>query len=157
METTTRTLLVESPAFNHNGYIPPQYTCDGENISPPIEISDIPADTKTLALIMEDPDAPGKVFDHWLLWNLSPDEPIAERTQEGISGINSFGQTGYGGPCPPSGTHRYFLKIYALDKELPLVTGENKDSLLEAMENHILATGQLIGRYSKKDADENAQ
>jgi Raf kinase inhibitor-like YbhB/YbcL family protein len=100
---------------------------------------------------MEDPDAPNGTFDHWLLWNLSPDHPIAERTQEGISGINDFGQTGYGGPCPPSGTHRYFIKVYALDRELTLVTGENKESLLEAMNDHILATGEIVGRYARKE------
>ena len=150
METTTRTLPVQSPAFNHNGYIPVQYTCDGDNINPPLEVSEIPDETKSLALIVEDPDAPDGVFDHWLIWNLPPDKAIAEKTIEGTTGINGFGQTGYGGPCPPDDVHRYFFKFYALDTELGLAPGENKTSLLEAMRGHILASGVLIGRYDRE-------
>ncbi|MEI9807022.1 MAG: YbhB/YbcL family Raf kinase inhibitor-like protein [Bacteroidota bacterium] len=149
METTTQKLTVQSPSFGHNGHIPVQYTCEGDNINPSIEISDIPGNTKTLALIMEDPDAPSGIFVHWLMWNFLPSEPITERSNLGVSGINDFGKTGYGGPCPPSGTHRYFFKIYALDKELSVTAGESKNALLECMEGHILATGELMGRYRK--------
>ncbi len=151
METKTKTLYVESVAFTQNGHIPAKYTCEGENINPPITIKDIPEDTKTLALIVEDPDAPNGVFDHWLLWNLLPSDTIEEKTDLGTSGINSFGKTGYGGPCPPSGTHRYYFKVYALDKELGIAAGEDKNSLQDSMRGHILATGELVGRYKKKN------
>jgi len=144
------TLRVQSIAFSHNGHIPPQYTCEGENFNPAVEISNVPPDTKTLALIMEDPDAPRGIFVHWLLWNLTPHNPIVEKTNQGISGKNSFGKIGYGGPCPPSGTHRYYFRVYALDVALDLETGANKDSLIEAMKDHILASGELMGLYSKK-------
>ncbi len=150
MDKDNNTLVVESPEISQNGHIPLQYTCDGENINPPIAVSNIPEATKTLALVMEDPDAPGGTFTHWLLWNISPEDKITEKTSLGVSGINSFGKTGYGGPCPPSGTHRYYFKVYALDKELTIVAGEDKNSLLEAMEGHILATGELMSRYSRK-------
>jgi Raf kinase inhibitor-like YbhB/YbcL family protein len=150
MDKDNNKLIVESPDFNQNGHIPLQYTCDGENINPPVNISNIPEGTKTLALILEDPDAPNGTFTHWLLWNIYPGDPITEKTSLGTSGINSFGKTGYGGPCPPSGTHRYYFKVYALDRELSIVAGEDKNSLLEAMEGHILATGELVGRYSRK-------
>jgi len=143
-------IVVESPEFSQNGHIPPQYSCDGENINPPVNISNVPEGTKTLALIMEDPDAPNGTFTHWLLWNIYPNDKITEKTSLGVTGINSFGKTGYGGPCPPSGTHRYYFKVYALDMELTIVAGEDKNSLLEAMEGHILATGELVGRYSRK-------
>ena len=150
METIIKNLVVQSVAFANNGHIPPKYTCEGDNVNPPIEISDIPEDTKSLAIIMEDPDAAGD-FTHWLLWNISPAEEIAENTDQGTSGINDFGKTGYGGPCPPSGAHHYYFKIYALDKELTITAGENKNALLEAMNGHILATGELLGRFKKKD------
>jgi len=149
MDKDNNKLLIESPEFSQNGHIPLQYTCDGENINPPVNITNVPEGTKTLALIMEDPDAPGGTFTHWLLWNIQPDDKISEKTSLGVSGINSFGKTGYGGPCPPSGTHRYYFKAYALDRELTIVAGEDKNSLLEAMEGHILATGELMGRYSR--------
>ncbi len=151
METIIKNLAVQSVAFANNGHIPSKYTCEGEDINPPIEINDIPGETKSLAIIVEDPDAPGGVFTHWLLWNISPVEDIAENTNQGVSGINDFGKTGYGGPCPPSGSHHYYFKIYALDKELNITAGENKNALLEAMNGHILATGELMGRYKKKN------
>lgn len=151
-KTTTGTLKVYSTVFSHKGHIPPEYTCDGKDINPPLEISDFPDGTKTLALIMEDPDAPRGVFDHWLVWNISPNEAIAEQTNPGISGINDFGKTGYGGPCPPSGVHRYFFKIYALDTKLDLPAGADKKALLEAMTGHILAEGEIMGLYQKRRA-----
>ena len=144
-------LVVRSVAFSHNGNIPLQYTCEGENFNPPIEISDIPDATETLALIMEDPDAPRGIFVHWLLWDLAPHNSIVEKTHEGISGKNDFGKIGYGGPCPPSGTHRYYFRVFALDNSPDLQTGADKDTLLGAMKGHIIAKGELMGLYSKKN------
>ena len=142
-------LQVISIVFSHNGHIPPQYTCEGENFNPPLTIRNIPEGTKTLALIMEDPDAPKGVFDHWIVWNIPPNEAIVERSNPGINGTNSFGKTGYGGPCPPSGSHRYFFRVYALDCELDLEVGSGKKELLDAMEGHVLASGELMGLYQK--------
>src|SRR5687768_15689957 len=116
-------LQVISTVFSHKGHIPPQYTCEGENINPALIVRNFPENTKTLALIVEDPDAPNGTFDHWVVWNIPPNEAIAERSNAGINGTNSFGKTGYGGPCPPSGVHRYFFKVFALDAELKLKAG----------------------------------
>ena len=148
--STTQTLQVFSTVFSHKGHIPSEYTCDGKDINPPIEVNNIPEGTRSLALIMEDPDAPRAVFDHWLLWNISPNEAIAEQSSPGISGLNDFGKTGYGGPCPPSGVHRYFFKVYALDTKLDLIAGADKTALLEAMEGHIIAEGEIMGLYQRK-------
>ena len=148
--TETRNLKVFSTVFSHNGHLPPEYTCDGKDINPPIEVSDIPDGTKTLALIMEDPDAPRGTFDHWIVWNIPPNEAIAEETNPGISGLNDFGKTGYGGPCPPSGVHRYFFRVFALDVKLDLPAGTDKQTLLDAMHGHILATGEIMGLYQRK-------
>jgi Raf kinase inhibitor-like YbhB/YbcL family protein len=150
MATLVKDLEVRSTVFSHKGHIPPKYTCEGDDINPPLEISEIPEDAKTLALIVEDPDAPNGVFDHWIAWNISPNEGIAERMNPGISGTNSFGKTGYGGPCPPSGVHRYFFKVFALDTELDIPAGSDKKTLLGAMENHIIAQGEIMGLYQKK-------
>jgi Raf kinase inhibitor-like YbhB/YbcL family protein len=150
MEIEQNGLNVHSTEFAQNGHIPPKYTCEGDNINPPLNISGVPEKAKALAIIMEDPDAPRGVFDHWLVWNISPNISIAENTNPGISGTNSFGTTGYGGPCPPSGRHRYYFKVYALDAELTLIHGSNKTELLKAMEGHVLAQGDLMGYYQKK-------
>ncbi len=147
--TTDITLVVTSVAFSHGGHIPKKYSCEGEDINPPLKISGLPEETKTLAIIVEDPDAKHGTFDHWLVWNISPNEPIAENSVPGISGRNSFGKTGYGGPCPPSGSHRYFFKVYALDSRLDLLSGSDKKALQEAMQGHIIAHGELMARYSK--------
>jgi len=145
------TLIVSSPAFKHEGEIPQKYTCEGEEINPPLELSEIPHGTQSLALIMEDPDAPNGTFYHWIVWNIPPDEhKIPEHSNPGISGMNSGGKTGYHGPCPPDGSHRYYFHVYALDKELNIAAGESKASLTEEMEKHILAKGSLMGRYEKK-------
>ncbi len=149
-KTDTRILKVYSTVFSHNGHIPPEYTCDGNDINPPIEVNDIPDGTRTLALIMEDPDAPRGVFDHWIVWNISPNEAIAEQTNPGITGLNDFGKTGYGGPCPPSGVHRYFFRVYALDTKLDIVAGADKQALLAAMQGHVLAEGEIMGLYQRK-------
>jgi Raf kinase inhibitor-like YbhB/YbcL family protein len=143
-------LQVRSVAFSQGGHIPPKYTCEGENINPPLEISGIPDRTKSLALLVEDPDASSGLFEHWLVWNIPPNEAISENTVPGISGRNSFGNTGYGGPCPPSGSHRYFFKVYALDTDLNIPAGSDKQTLQRAMEDHVLASGELMAHYQKR-------
>jgi Raf kinase inhibitor-like YbhB/YbcL family protein len=142
-------LVIGSPSFAPKESIPGKFTCEGENINPGITIENIPPGTKSLALIVDDPDAPGGVFDHWLLWNIRPMEMIIENSVPGVEGRNSFGKTKYMGPCPPSGTHRYFFKVFALDKLLDIKAGSDKAALEKAMERHILAKGELVGTYKK--------
>jgi Raf kinase inhibitor-like YbhB/YbcL family protein len=149
-EISTRLLKIDSPVFENEELIPSHYTCEGEDINPPLTIGDIPEGTKSLALIMEDPDAPNGTFDHWLVWNIPVTNRIEENSNPGISGKNDFGKTGYGGPCPPSGTHRYFFRVYALDVELDLKAGADKKLLLEAIDEHVLAMGELMAKYEKK-------
>lgn len=144
-------MKLSSPAFENEGVIPAEYTCDGKNISPPLIISDVPENAKSLALIMDDPDAPFGTFVHWLIWNIPPN---TTNIPEGgnISypqGKNDFRKQGYGGPCPPFGTHRYFFKLYALDTLLDLEEGAKKKDLLKAMSGHIIEETQLIGVYSR--------
>jgi Raf kinase inhibitor-like YbhB/YbcL family protein len=146
----TMALTVRSLAFSQGGHIPPQYTCNGENTNPPLEVSGYPEGAKTWAIITEDPDAPSGVFTHWLAWNLPLNEPVSEGYVPGISGRNSFGNIGYGGPCPPSGTHRYFFRAYALDAELSLPEGASKEALQAAMQGHVLAKGELVGLCTKQ-------
>src|SRR5688500_8582322 len=149
MDTKTEAgLTIISNTFSR-GHIPKKYTCEGEDINPPLKVSGFPEETKTLAIIVEDPDAPNGTFDHWLVWNIPPNEPIAENSIPGISGRNSFGKTGYGGPCPPSGSHRYYFKIFALDTSLDLLAGSDKKTLHEAMLNQVLASGELMAHYKK--------
>ncbi|MFL5747873.1 MAG: YbhB/YbcL family Raf kinase inhibitor-like protein [Niastella sp.] len=148
--TAIRQLELSSTAFEDDGNIPAKYTCDGEGINPPLTINNIPDDAETLALIVEDPDAPGGVFDHWLMWNIQPEDLIEENTLPGISGTNSAGKTGYHPPCPPKGSHRYYFHVYALDIELDLPPHTFKESLRKAMESHILAEGVIMGRYERK-------
>ncbi len=142
-------LKLISTVFSHNGHIPPLYTCEGKNINPPLIVENIPDGTKTLALIVEDPDAPRGVYDHWIVWNISPNEAIGEGSNPGINGTNSFGKIGYGGPCPPSGVHRYFFKVFALNTELNLLAGSTKKEFLNAMNGHVLANAELMGMYQK--------
>jgi Raf kinase inhibitor-like YbhB/YbcL family protein len=144
-----RPLQVASRSFKNEGPIPIIYTCEGENINPHLEILDTPEKTQSLALIVEDPDAPNGIFDHWICWNIPPNKPIEENTDPGMSGMNSFGKPGYGGPCPPTGTHRYYFKVFALDILLDLPEETGKDGLLEAINNHIIAKGEIMGTYKK--------
>jgi len=144
------TLKVSSSAFKDHEAIPEKFTCDGENINPALQIKDLPEGTQSLALIVDDPDAPGKTWVHWLVWNVKPVNQISQHNIPGIEGINDFNQHHYGGPCPPSGTHRYFFKVYALDSLLNLSENSRKADLEAAMEGHILAAGELVGTYSKK-------
>jgi Raf kinase inhibitor-like YbhB/YbcL family protein len=152
MATTAvkRSLLISSSSFEHEGMIPEKYTCEGAGVSPPITIKGFPEGTMTLAIIMEDPDAPGRTFDHWLVWNIPPVEEIPENTAPGLEGTNSAGKIGYFGPCPPSGTHRYYFKIFAVDTLLETEKGADKKKLEYVLQNHVIGYGELIGLYKKK-------
>lgn len=146
------TVRVSSSAFAEGEAIPKKYTCDGEDLSPSLSWSGIPAGTNSLVLIADDPDAPRGTWVHWVLIDLPPDlEGLAEGAQEaGIEGVNDFRRQGYGGPCPPRGSnHRYFFKLYALDKTLGLKAGATMSEVEKAMQGHILAWGQLMGRYGR--------
>ncbi len=145
------TMKLTSPAFKESGMIPAEYTCDGKNISPELIIEGVPASAKSLALIMDDPDTPMGTWDHWIVFNIPATiKKIAKSTEpEGIAGQNSGKRTGYGSPCPPSGTHGYFFKLYALDIRLELNQGATKADLLEAMKGHVVAEARLIGKYSR--------
>ena len=141
-----------SPAFNHGSQIPSRYTCDGENINPHLVIHGVPPKAKSLALVVEDPDAPVGLYIHWVMWNISPEtKEIREHTPSmgADQGSNSSGKSGYYGPCPPSGTHRYFFRLFALDTKLKLAADSDKGMLETAMGTHILATAELMGTYSR--------
>ena len=143
-------MKLTSNAFQHKGQIPPRYTCDGENVSPPLTILDIPANTKFLALICDDPDATIGTFVHWVVWNIPPNtSQTPENHKFQNEGVTDFGRKGWGGPCPPSGTHRYFFKLYALDATLNLPEGSTKKQVEPAMQSHILAKSELIGLYKR--------
>ena len=142
-------LIIKSPAFSNNGWIPAKYTCIGSNINPTLAISDIPNGTKSLALIVDDPDAPNGTFVHWVMWNIPITSVIDENSTLGIQEKNGKGENNYFGPCPPTGTHHYNFKIYALDTKLILPIRADKNALLKAMDKHILASGVLIGLFEK--------
>ena len=152
------TLKITSTAFDEGGMIPARYTCDGENISPPLAWSGVPDSAKTLALVADDPDAPRGTWTHWLVYQIPATEkglpenvPARDTLDSGArQGANDFKKTGYGGPCPPTGTHRYFFKLYALDTDLNLPPGATKDQLLKALEGHTVAQGQLMGQYKRQ-------
>ncbi len=142
-------LTVTSSAFEPNRLIPRKYTCDGENVSPPLNIEGVPKEAKTLALIVEDPDAPRGLWVHWVVWNITPTAAIKENSIPGTEGLTTAGTHGYSGPCPPSGTHRYFFKVYALDSKLELKSSSQKEDVEAAMEGHVLAKGELVGLYNR--------
>ena len=150
-------LKLTSVAFQQGQPIPRQYTCDGINVSPPLEWSGVPKSARTIAIIADDPDAPSGTWVHWVLYNLPADNigvvenvPSTETLKAGaFQGKNDFGKIGYGGPCPPSGTHRYFFKVYALDSDVPLTAGATKADLEKAMSGHIVLQGQLMGTYRR--------
>ena len=144
-----RELIITSSAFEQDKLIPRKYTCDGDDVNPPLIVEEIPEETKSLVLIMDDPDAPMGTWDHWIVWNIPPTKNIEENRVPGIEGLNDFRKHAYGGPCPPSGTHRYFFKIYALDTELALNPNSRKNDVEKAMEGHTLAKGELMGRYRR--------
>ncbi len=151
------TIELTSPAFSEGEMIPTRYTCDGEDISPALAWSGVPETAQSLVLICDDPDAPVGTWDHWVLFNIPadasglPEAVASESTLESgaVHGKNSWGRPGYGGPCPPGGTHRYYFYLYALDARLPLEAGSTKAQLLQAVEGRILDQGQLMGRYQR--------
>ena len=148
-----QSMEITSPAFENGKQIPEKYTCDGENISPPLNFSGVPKGAKSLVIIMDDPDAPGKTFTHWLVWNIPAN---TKGLPEGAKitypqGKNDFGEIGYGGPCPPPGTgiHHYRIKVFALDTFLDLSEGAARKDLEKAMSGHVMAEGTLIGLYGR--------
>ncbi len=160
-EEKPMSLAIGSPAFTHNGAIPSAYTCEGRNVSPPLDWTGVPAGTRSLALIVDDPDAPDPAaprmtWVHWLLYIIPPSatglsEAVAAAAlpKGTLEGTSDFQKTGYGGPCPPVGRHRYFFKLYALDTVLPDLKKPNKAALEKAMKGHVIGEGQLIGTYQK--------
>ena len=145
-------MKITSSAFQEGGNIPSKFTCDGGDNSPSLQLAETPSGAKSLVLVVDDPDAPSGLFTHWLVWNISPQtNSIAEESKpKGVHGTNDFGKSGYGGPCPPSGTHRYYFRIFALDRELDLPPSTKRSQLDAAMKGHVLAQGELMGRYSRK-------
>ena len=143
-------LIVKSTSFGNSQRIPKKYTCNGDDVNPPLTVEHIPPETKSLVLIVYDPDAPSGTWDHWVVWNIPPTGKIEENKVPGIQGINSFGKHDYGGPCPPSGTHRYFFKVYALNTELKLASSSKKKDVEKAAQDNTLAKGELIGLYSQE-------
>lgn len=143
-------LTVKSLAFENNKLIPKKYSCDGEEVNPPLIIAGIPDGTKSLVLLVDDPDAPRGTFDHWVMWNIPPATNVAENSVPGTEGLNSAGEHKYIGMCPPYGTHRYFFKVYALNTKLTLnANATRKKDLEKAMQGHILAKGELVGLYAR--------
>ena len=150
-------IKITSPVIEEGGMIPKKYSCDGEDISPPLHWENIPEDTISIALISDDPDAPAGTWVHWVIYNIPPETnelpenipPYNVLSDKSMQGKNDWGRIGYGGPCPPSGTHRYFFKIYALDTALNPKPGATKKELLEIMQGHIIGEGQLMGKYNR--------
>ncbi len=144
-------MKIKSPNFEHNGSIPKKFTCQEADVNPTLMFEGILEGTKSLALIVDDPDAPMGTWVHWVVFDISVIPKIDEDSIPGKQGINDFRKRDYGGPCPPSGTHRYFFKIYALDKELNLKEGISKKELEKAIQGHILDKAELVGLYKKQE------
>lgn len=149
-KSTQEIMKLTSPAFTNNERVPSEYTCQGQDINPQLEISDIPENTQSLVLIVDDPDSPSGTWIHWILFNIPLISAISEDSvpQGAVQGKNSFGENAYNGPCPGSGSHRYFFKLYTLDITLNLNEGATKTQVEQAMQNHILDEAQLVGVYS---------
>jgi Raf kinase inhibitor-like YbhB/YbcL family protein len=148
-------LQVSSPAFSDNGTIPQQYTCDGQNTAPPLQWSGMPQETKSVAVICDDPDAPSGTFTHWVLYDIpASTHALGDGAAIGKTGVNSFGNTGFGGPCPPrkDSAHHYHFHVYALDVDSLGPDGFSKEEAMKAMEGHILAQGDLVGTYKRATA-----
>lgn len=151
-------MKLESSVFANNALIPAKYTCDGSDISPPLIWDEVPTETQSIVLIVDDPDAPRRTFVHWVVYDIPatvrqlPEQipPVKTLPNGGVQGKNDFGNLGYGGPCPPSGTHRYFFKLYTLDRKLGLAAGATKNQILAAMESHVLDKTELIGLYQRQ-------
>ncbi len=143
-------MQLTSPDFSAGNAIPARFTCDGDDISPELVVAGVPEQSSTLTLIVDDPDAPAGTWDHWIAFNITPGTPIPANVGDlGTPGLNSWGRTGYGGPCPPGGTHRYFFTVYALDVSLDLPSGATKNEVLQAMRGHILTEAALMGTYRR--------
>jgi Raf kinase inhibitor-like YbhB/YbcL family protein len=145
-------MRISSPAFENNGTIPSRYTCDDIDVNPPLVIENVPSAAKSLALIVDDPDAPMGTWVHWVVWNIDP--AVLEIKENSVpkgamEGINDFRKHAYGGPCPPSGTHRYFFKLYALDRTFNIATHSEKAHVEKAMSGHVIASAQLMGKYRR--------
>ncbi|HLC99621.1 MAG TPA: YbhB/YbcL family Raf kinase inhibitor-like protein [Patescibacteria group bacterium] len=146
-------MIIQSPVVRPNGPIPTRYTCDGKNINPSLNISQAPANTKSLVLIVDDPDAPAGTWVHWTMWNIPPDTICIKEGSiptGAVEGVTSFGRPGYGGPCPHSGTHRYFFKLYALDALLALSQAAKVADIEKAMSGHIIEQSELMGVYARQ-------
>jgi Raf kinase inhibitor-like YbhB/YbcL family protein len=147
-------MQLTSPAFVSGGSIPPVYSCTGEETRPPLILAGIPAETKSLALILEDPDAPLEIWNHWIVWNIPPTTDVVDSTAlppGALQGTGSSGEQAYEGPCPPEGTHRYVFTLYALDTVLNLPAGATKDELLGALRGHIITQTELVGLYTRDE------
>ncbi len=145
-------MKLTSTAFDQNQPIPAKYTCEGVNHNPPLTFSQVPKEAHSLVLVVEDPDAPAKVFTHWLVYNIPPstlhirEQEVPPQSREGVT---DFGTRGYRGPCPPSGTHRYIFQLFALDTLLALPAGKTKEEVKEKMKGHVIATAELVGTYTR--------
>ncbi len=147
-------MIVESPVFSNSSTIPKKYTCKGQNINPPLVIKDIPDDTEALAIVLDDPDAPAGIFTHWLIWNIEVSQtriPESAKFKGAVEGKNSSGSVGYTGPCPPSGTHRYFFKVYALSEKLGLNSQTSIERVKEELDAKKVDEAVLIGSFSSKN------
>jgi Raf kinase inhibitor-like YbhB/YbcL family protein len=147
-------LQVSSPSFRNETPIPTRFSCDAEDVSPPLRFTSVPAEAKTLAWIMDDPDAPAGTWVHWLVWDVPAttrdiDDDADVQRLGGTEGKNGWGRIGYGGPCPPRGRHRYYFRVYALDTTLGLKTGSDRAELEKAMQGHVLGDGVLMGTYER--------
>lgn len=151
IEKEFKPLIIHSPAFENGSSIPRKYTCEGDDVNPPLDIKEIPEQVKSLVLIVDDPDAPGGTWLHWLVWNIPVTHHVKENEVPGVQGINDFRNHAYGGPCPPSGTHHYFFRVYGLDDLIHLKQGASRPELEQAMRDHILAYGELVGLYRKNN------
>ena len=147
-----KNMKITSKAFESSRSIPKKYTCRGEDVNPPLEFQEISKDAKSLVLIVDDPDASMGTWSHWIVWNIKPDIGGIDENgmpENSIAGSNDFGKNDYGGPCPPSGTHRYFFRIYALDELLGLEPSANRTDLERAMSGHVMDYGELVGLFAK--------
>ncbi|MGA2774875.1 MAG: YbhB/YbcL family Raf kinase inhibitor-like protein [Candidatus Omnitrophota bacterium] len=143
-------MKLTSPSFGNNEYIPQRFSCRGDDLSPELSIKDIPANTKTLALLVVDPDAPAGLWTHWIVYNIPSLSRITEASVPGDQGVNSAGDNAYHGPCPPSGTHRYIFKIFALDTELKFKSPPDNRAFTEAIAGHVIEEAQLTGLFTHK-------
>jgi Raf kinase inhibitor-like YbhB/YbcL family protein len=144
------TMELTSPSFGYGEKIPAVFTCDGDDVSPELDIAGTPAGTAALAIVVDDPDAPGGTWDHWIAYDIPPVSVIPENVGSiGVDGSNSWNRTGYGGPCPPSGTHRYFFRALALDEPTGLAAGADKATVLAATDGHVLDEATLMGTYER--------